>query len=52
MKQYVCTVCGYVYEEDAGEPGNGIRPGTVWADVPADYTCPLCGAEKDAFEEQ
>ncbi|MBE5041226.1 rubredoxin [Ructibacterium gallinarum] len=52
MKKYVCTVCGYVYDEAAGAPDNGIEPGTVWADVPEDFTCPLCGVGKDMFEEE
>ena len=48
--QYECA-CGYIYEEAAGEPDNGIEPGTKWADVPEDYACPLCGLGKDAFTE-
>jgi rubredoxin len=51
VKKYVC-VCGYVYDEAAGEPESGIAPGTVWADVPGDFTCPVCGAGKDAFTEE
>lgn len=52
MKKYVCTVCGYVYDEAAGDPENGVAPGTKWEDVPADYQCPLCGVGKDQFEEE
>ena len=48
--KYTC-VCGYVYDEAAGDPDNGIAPGTKWADVPDDFLCPLCGAGKEAFEE-
>lgn len=47
---YICSVCGYVYNEVAGDPDNGVPAGTKWEDVPADYTCPLCGAPKEAFE--
>ncbi len=47
---YICSVCGYVYNEAAGDPDNGVPAGTKWEDVPADYTCPLCGAPKEAFE--
>lgn len=32
--KYVCTVCGYIYDEDIGDPENGIAPGTKWEDVP------------------
>ncbi len=52
MKQYVCSVCGYVYDEAAGAPDDGLAPGTLWADVPEDWVCPLCGAAKTEFEEQ
>ena len=52
MKQYVCSVCGYVYDEAAGAPDDGLAPGTLWADVPEDWVCPLCGAAKAEFEEQ
>jgi len=48
--KYEC-VCGYVYDEAKGEPENGIAPGTKWEDVPEDYMCPVCGADKDVFEE-
>ena len=52
MKKYVCEVCGYVYDEAAGDPENGIAPGTKWEDLPADYQCPLCGVGKDEFAEE
>ena len=49
--KYVCTVCGFIYDEAAGDPDNGVAPGTAWADVPEDYVCPLCGVGKDMFEQ-
>ena len=52
MKKYVCTVCGFVYDEAAGLPDAGIAPGTKWEDVPEDFVCPLCGAGKDLFEAE
>jgi len=36
MKQFICTVCEYVYEGD---------------ELPEDYECPLCGVGPDQFEE-
>ncbi len=51
MKKYVCTVCGYEYDPEVGEPDAGIAPGTPWENVPDDYVCPLCGVGKDLFEE-
>ena len=50
--RYVCTVCGYIYEEAAGDPDHGVAPGTAWVDVPEDYVCPLCGVGKDMFEQE
>ena len=52
MKQYVCTVCGFIYDEAEGIPDGGVAPGTLWADLPEDWVCPLCGAAKSEFEEQ
>ena len=52
MKTYVCSVCGYVYEEEKGIPSAGIAPGTRWEELPADWVCPLCGAGKSAFKEK
>ena len=48
--KYECF-CGYVYDETAADPDNGIAAGTKWDDVPDDFACPLCGAGKDAFSE-
>ncbi len=51
MAQYECTVCGYVYDPEAGDPDNGVKPGTAFEDLPSDWVCPMCGASKDLFEE-
>lgn len=48
---YVCNVCGYVYEENAGDPDHGIAPGTSWENVPEDWICPLCGVGKEDFSK-
>ena len=47
--KYVCNVCGYVYDEELGDPDNGIAAGTKFADLPDDFTCPLCAVGKDEF---
>lgn len=52
MKAYVCTICGFIYEEAGGIPNAGIAPGTRWDELPADWVCPLCGAAKSEFREQ
>jgi rubredoxin len=47
MKKYVCGVCGYVYDPSVGDPDGGISPGTAFEDLPDDWVCPECGADKD-----
>lgn len=49
MQKYVCDLCGYEYDPEAGDPDNGIAPGTSFDDLPEDWTCPICGATKDSF---
>ena len=49
--KYVCP-CGYEYDPVAGDPDNGIAPGTAWDDVPEDFLCPICGLGKEVFEEE
>ncbi|MCD6333908.1 MAG: rubredoxin [Candidatus Latescibacteria bacterium] len=51
MAKYECTVCGYVYDPDQGDPDADIQPGTAFGDLPEDWVCPICGAGKDEFEE-
>ena len=50
MKKFQCIVCGFVYDEAAGMPEEGIAPGTRWDEVPDDWECPECGATKSDFE--
>ena len=50
--KYVCELCGWVYDEELGDPDNGIAPGTKWEDLPEDFVCPLCGVGKDDFSEE
>lgn len=52
MEKWVCTVCGYVYDPEAGDPDNGVPAGTAFSDVPDSWVCPLCGVGKDMFEQQ
>ena len=51
MSKGVCTVCGYVYVPEMGDPDGGVAPGTAFQDIPDDWVCPECGVGKDAFEE-
>ena len=50
MKKYKCTLCGYIYDPEIGDPDNGIEAGTAFEDLPDDWVCPECGASKDEFE--
>ncbi|WP_395150960.1 rubredoxin [uncultured Allofournierella sp.] len=52
MERYVCDVCGWVYDESEGYAEGGIAAGTLWADVPEDFLCPLCGVGKDQFSKE
>jgi flavin reductase (DIM6/NTAB) family NADH-FMN oxidoreductase RutF/rubredoxin len=49
MTKYTCDVCGYVYDPAAGDPDAGIKPGTKFEDLPEDWVCPVCGADKSNF---
>ena len=49
---YVCNTCGYIYDEESGDPDHGVPAGTLWENVPNDYVCPLCGVGKDDFSPQ
>jgi rubredoxin len=50
MTKYRCVICDYIYDPAEGDPGNGIAPGTSFEDLPDDWCCPLCGADKSNFE--
>jgi len=52
MDRYVCTICGWVYDPEQGDPDSGVPAGTSWEDVPDDFECPVCGASKDDFEKE
>ena len=51
MAKYRCTVCGYIYDPELGDPDGSIAPGTSFEDIPDDWECPVCGAAKSEFEK-
>jgi rubredoxin len=51
MDSYRCSICDYVYDPVVGDPPNGVDPGTSFDDLPDDWVCPVCGAEKSFFEK-
>jgi len=52
MAKWECTVCGYIYDPQKGDPDNGIAPGTPFEKLPNDWVCPQCGADKSMFEKK
>jgi len=50
MEKWICTNCGYIYDPVKGDPQQGVPPGTVFEDLPADWACPLCYVEKGLFD--
>ena len=50
-EMYLCTVCGYIYNPEKGDPNVGIKPGTPFSELPDDWVCPICGQDKSVFEK-
>lgn len=42
MALYRCKSCHFIYDED--------KEGTLWKDLPDNWSCPVCGAPKSFFE--
>lgn len=49
MRQWYCVTCFHIYDEELGDPDNGIAPGTKFEDLPDDWVCPECGATKEYY---
>ena len=49
LDKWECTVCGYIYDPEIGDPEHGIKSGTSFEDLPDNWLCPVCGAPKDQF---
>ena len=52
MDKYVCTICGYVYDPAQGDPDSGVAAGISFEDLPDDWECPVCGADKSQFDKE
>lgn len=50
IKKYECVECKYIYNPKYGNEKAGVKPGTVFEDLPEDWVCPVCGEGKDMFE--
>ena len=51
MSKWECRVCGYIYDPAKGDSDNGINAGTAFENLPEDWVCPSCGANKDLFDK-
>lgn len=49
-KRYICTQCGYIYDPKVGDSMNNIPPGTPFAELPAEWVCPMCYASRELFD--
>ena len=50
--KYICTYCNvYAYDEEKGDPGSKLQPGTKIDDIPDSWLCPVCGMPKDYLQE-
>ena len=52
MDKYVCSMCGYLYDPEEGDPDNGVESGTAFEDLADDWACPLCGVGKEEFVKE
>lgn len=50
MDKWECP-CGYIYDPEEGDAESNIQIGTAFEDLPDDWVCPKCGAEKEYFEK-
>lgn len=48
--RYICSNCGYIYDPEIGDPEAGVAAGTAFADLPADWICPVCYQAKTVFD--
>ena len=51
LAKYECTVCGWIYDPEIGDPEGGIKPGIPFEDLPDTWVCPICGVGKDLFKK-
>ena len=49
--KYICNVCNWEYDEELGDPENGIAPGTKFEDIPENFVCPVCYVGKEEFSK-
>jgi rubredoxin len=52
MEKWECTVCGYTYDPEIGDPEHNIPAGTAFEQLPENWVCPVCGAPKSQFAKR
>jgi len=50
MQSYVCELCDYTYDPATGDPERGVAAGTAFENLPEEWVCPVCGADKEEFQ--
>ena len=43
MKNFMCLICSFVFDEEEGDVESGVEAGTRWGEVPREWRCPECG---------
>jgi rubredoxin len=52
MSEYVCEICGYIYDAAKGDSSQGIQAGTPFKKLPDSWRCPFCGVDKSQFTKR
>ncbi len=42
MAKWYCIYCGWIYDEEKGDPAHNIPPGMKYENIPDHWKCPLC----------
>lgn len=48
-QKWICRQCSMIYDPVFGDPDSGIAPGTPFEEIPDDWRCPICKAQKKSF---
>ena len=51
MPKYKCTICGYIYDPEKGDPKGNIPPGIPFDELPDKWVCPVCGWFQNKFRQ-
>lgn len=49
MAEWICTKCGYIYNELFGDTAHNIPKNTPFEKIDSSWICPRCGARKEFF---